>query len=142
MGCDPEAMLFYGFSIGLEGEDDGVREIVEAWEDNYFASIGKASPPEPVNWKDESAADLLAWREDGRYRRDNKPPFDVKMFGSDYGSGWAVVLTESYTSVEWSEIAYPSMPDCSAHNEAMREFCEKAQIPYQEPKWCLCAKYF
>lgn len=148
MGCYPEAMLFYGFSIGIEGEDNeeeenlNIREIEENWEDKYFAAIGKVKPPSPVNWKDESAADLIAWREDVKYRRYNKPPFDVKMFGSEYSKGWAVILNESYIGVQWDEVAYPTMPDYSAHDEAMKDFCEKAGIPFHQPKWCLCARYF
>ena len=144
MGCDSEAMLFYGFCLGTYEDDNGdeVREISENWEERYFATIGIPKPPYPIDWEKKDNADVLAWVEYWRLKQENKPPFDVKIYGSEPALGWAVVVNESLISVEWSEVAHPVIKDFSYADEMIKAFSEKAQIPYQQPQWCLVAKYF
>jgi hypothetical protein len=143
MGRDVGAMLFYGFSLGNyeDDEDDVLRDIADNWNERYFAAMGIPAPPEPTDWQDQQASDVLALHEYLVACREKAPPFSLELYGSDSATGWALVCA-GLVSVEWSEVAHPAMPDYSYIDEQVEDFCQKAQIPYQKPQWCLVAKYF
>lgn len=140
MGCDPQAILYYGFPIGEPGEEleFDVWDVEKAW-------IEKMAPPQPESDGSYQSPEWDAWREKNREWEASPENVAIWFSGCDSYQGHYVHADALKKSVTWTDclpISPEDIPPSHEHDAQIKAFCEFAGIEYKQPGWHLAALYF
>lgn len=158
MGCDADAFLYYGFNFA---DDDKYDEEKPSWledqrgdketfyaakhgvvddsglftkEGGYAIKVGEPGYSEADKkwhaWLDKKNK---LWRDAGG---------DINFYGCDDGQTHFAYI--KMLQADWSEsLVVPKLPDIAPEEiDKLKKFCEVMEIPWQEPKWHLAARWF
>lgn len=136
MGADPEAILFYGYPLPALVVD--YLELNDQWENDH-------RPKKPEDTSNYKTPEWDEWRE--RVREWEKTLENVRLdwSGAEDCEQYYIHCAGLKKSVEWNELLAVSEYDL-AHpmgaKKLLHEFCDRFNLPKDEPKWHLAARYF
>lgn len=154
MGCDPDAFLFFGFNVHSDDDYDKEKPACLEDEDDFYAGkMGVKPGPEaffgdkkdrPSEGTPEYAEMRRQW--DAYYEEKNKvvegAGGKINFWGSDENQTHYAYIQQFNTDWEQS-VEIKELPVISTEQiEKFKQYCEIMEIPWQEPKWHLAARYF
>lgn len=144
MGISCDAILFFGFPFGEEddpilgGDEDG-----ESWESKLYALSGVKMPEESYDEKDAKLKERYhaAWDAQRAVLKKEVCEIDTHATG-DYPMPFVCIKATKTTAYlgDPKKIETPKT-DPKEWIEALRTFCDKLGIEWQEPAWYLVSYY-
>lgn len=136
----PEAILYYGFSIGNPEETDPWpfdEDFYEVANDTWRKSHRPKEPDDNNNERFDTP-EWDDWREKLVDYEKTPENIEVSRSGYDDGTNYYVHCKCIQKSVEWDEQL--TIGNTNQHPEAdkwIKQFCEETGIPFQKPTWVL-----
>lgn len=135
MGMDARAYLFYGFVVE-EGEGFSIPDEWDGDWENYYQKTFK---PEVGRWSKDFTPEQSReyWEKYSAFQKS----LNVEIRHTEYDC-FMLFIKDSLITAYWCDATeITSLATRVGWEAQLKDFCEKMKIPYQEPKWRLCATY-
>lgn len=139
MSSTASALIMFGVKLRPGRFVPDYGEIEEEWEKTE-------RPPEPEDKGDYKTPAWDEWRKRLEVWRKSPRAVNIELYCCDETSRYVISSTGLMLQADWQEtiILTPSIlaRQTPEHIQALKEFCERFGLPYQEPQWLLAARYF
>lgn len=150
MGCNSKGKIAYGFDLMDEYAEmcsDFLEEFDNDFDDFVIHHYSDLKPPNnnyhPSN--EEYAANKKEWSEytEAKYSWAKANPFPLELVRYCHYDGRRLFLAAKGSE----QVAYGYTPERidlplpEFDNQIFKDFCEKHNVPYQEPAWYLLGDY-
>ena len=136
MSADPEAILFYGHPLPSLVVD--YHELNETWEKAHRPTV-------PEGDRNYQSPEWDEWRERLRKWERGLENVRIDWSGGEECEQYYVHCAGIKKTVEWNELLVVSEYDLAnpfGAKALLHDFCDRFNLPKEEPSWHLAARYF
>lgn len=136
MSTDPSGILFYGFPLPSLIVD--YHDLNDQWEEDH-------APPTPKDKSNYRTPEWDEWRERNRQWEATLENVRIDWSGGENCEKYYLHCDGLKKSVDWDEQIVVTQADLAHQEEAakfLHAFCDRFNLPKQQPQWHLATRYF